>query len=95
MEESGGGRSVGLSAGTNSIIWERLLGRTSPSAVSLSVGHGIPITIYLKGSSHLIKRFHVCWEEPGTHTRTHAHTHTHTHAHTHTHEHKNSPEFNF
>jgi len=71
MEESAGGRSVVLSAGTNSIIWERLLGLTSPSAVSLSVRHGIPITIYLKGSSHLIKRFHVCWEEPGTHTHTH------------------------
>jgi len=83
MEESGSGRSLVLSAGTNSIIWERLLGRTSLSTASLSVRHGIPITIYLKGSSHLIKRFHVCWEEPGTHT------------HTHEHEHKDTSEFNF
>ena len=79
MEESGGGRSVVLCAGTNSIMWERLLGRTSLPTVSLSVRHGIPITIYLKGSSHLIKRFHVCWEEPGTHTHTQTQTRTQKH----------------
>jgi hypothetical protein len=45
--------------------------------VSLPVRHGISITIYLKGSSYLIKRFHVCWEEPGTHTHTHTRTQIH------------------
>jgi hypothetical protein len=77
-KESGGERSVVLSAGSNSISWERSLGRTSLSTVSLSVRHGIPITIYLNGSSQVIKRFHVCLEQPGTHTHTHNTKHEHT-----------------
>ena len=75
MEESGGGRSAVFSAGTNSIIWEMLLGCTSLSTVSRSVRHGIPITIYLKVSSQVIKRFHVCLEESGTHTQTRTQKH--------------------